>query len=314
MADVTGVAGTTIAASPNGPQLTVNTVIKTPTFIRQYLLSIDNYLFQAEKLFRAVQNTDSGVIEYQLSAPLFSDENPATLGEFEEIPTVTAGVGTPAVARTTRKGFGIVISEQMRTRNNMDLFNTQLLQARNTLVRNFDAQWVTLMDGAVVTGANQNGSLASHVVAAGALWSNSAQTIRTDIASAAELIVAEARGFMPDSLLIDQATWWGMLGNPAAWAGLYIGDVAGQNPQFLGKVPGTLMGMEIVVTLNGNITSGNAYLMQQGIFGGISNERPLTATPWYQRQENETWRSDITRAAVGFIDQPLALAKITGVR
>jgi hypothetical protein len=157
------------------------------------------------------------------------------------------------------------------------------------------------------------------VIAAGAAWATSGGTgsptasIRTDIAAAASSIVIERRGFSPNTLLIDQSTYWNMLENQLVWQ-IYQGNIADQNPEILGRLPGRILGLQVYVTLDGNIPAGDAYVLQAGVFGGISNERPLGATPWYQIRQKEVWRSDVTRSAAAFVDQPLALARISGVR
>lgn len=304
MPDIVGVPGLPLGAS-NSAQfpITVSAILKQPTFVKAWLLNIENYLFVSDRLFRAVQDAPSGAVVYYASTPLFADQHSSVLEEFEEIPVGMTDLGTPSVAQTTRQGLGVRVSEQMRSRNDVNALNVQLTQVRNTLVLDFDAAFMSVMGAAVPSG---------HVVAATAGWGLSTATMRADVASALRTIVGEKRGFRPDTLLIDQATLYALLGQDNNWQ-IFRGDVAGDNPQLTGKLNQQVLGLDVFVTVNGNIPSGDAYVMQRNVFGGISNERPLTATPWYLNQDNETWRSNVTRSAAAFVDQPLALATITGI-
>lgn len=314
--DLLGVPNTPLVASSGGAKLTISAILKDPTFVQAYLLSIDNYLFVADKLFRTVQDCPSGAVVYYQSTPVFADTNPVAIAEFAEIPIGITGLGIPLTAITQRLALGVVVSEQMRTRNNVDALNIQLRQVRNTLVRGWDQIFMAVLQANMITSANYvaGGWQASHQVAAGSTWGNASSfTARTDIAAVEAVIANEERGFVPDTLLIDQTTYFNMLGNPAAWT-IYVGNVANLNPQLLGKLPVQIMGLDTYVTINGNIPTGSAYVMQRGIFGGISNERPLQATPWYYHHPEESWRSDTSRVAAAFVDQPAAVTQITGVR
>ena len=304
MPDIVGVPGLPAGASNTGQfPITISAILKRPTFVQAWLLDIANYLFISDRLFRPVQAAESGAVVYYTSTPLFADQHSKALQEFEEIPVGMTDLGTPSVARTTRQGLGVRVSEQMRTRNDVNLLNIQLEQVRNTLVLDFDASFMGVL-GAAVPG--------THVVAATAGWGLSTATMRADVSKAAAAIVGEKRGFRPDTLVIDQATLYALLGQDNTWQ-IFRGDVASDNPQLTGKLNKQILGMDVFVTINGNIPSGDAYVMQRNVFGGISNERPLTASPWYYNEDNESWRSNVTRSAVAFVDQPLALATITGV-
>jgi hypothetical protein len=316
MADVTGVPGVPLIASTGGSKLAVSAILKQPTFVQAYLLSLADYLFVSDQLYRPVQDCPSGSVVFYMSTPVFADVASSYLEEFTEIPTGVTSLGAPATATARRRGLAVVVSYQMATRNDVNALNIQLEQVRNTLVKDYDGLFMTAMDAAVPTAASATtGAIATHVVASGALWATGTGTTdpRVSIAQAAQTVVVENRGFSPNALLIDQSTYWDLLQNQNTWQ-IYQGNVADLNPELTGRLPGRILGLQPYVTINGNIPSGDAYVMQTNVFGGISNERPLTATPWYQQREKEAWRSDVTRSAAAFIDQPLALAKITGVR
>lgn len=316
MSDIVGVPGVPLIASTSGTKLTVSAILKQPTFVQAYLLSIADYMFVADKLFRPVQDCPGGSVVYYQSTPVFADTTSAPLEEFEEIPVGITSLGAPLTATARRNGLAVRVSEQMRTRNDVNALNIQLEQVRNTLIKDFDGKFMTALDVNVPTGVNTTtGATQTHVVASAANWATGTGTTdpRVSIAQAAATIVTENRGLFPNALLFDQSTYWDFLQNQNTWQ-IYQGNVADLNPEITGALPGRILGLKPYVTINGNIPSGDSYVLQANIFGGISNERPLTATPWYQNMNNETWRSNVTRSSAAFVDQPLALAKITGVR
>lgn len=306
---------TPLGSSYDGGRLTVSAILRQPTFVQAYLMALADELFVGEKLFRGVQNCPGGVVVYHTSTPLFVDGVASDLDEFEEIPSVVGSLGTPASALSRRKGLAVQVSEQMRSRNDVNAVNIQLEQVKNTLIRDYDGRFMSTMAAAVVP---------SHTSAAAATWGGATtDTVRKDISGAAKSITGEKRGFRPNALLIDQSTAWDLMGNPNIWQ-IYRGDAASQNPQLSGSLTsvgtptlgaaGRMLGLDVWVTMDGNITAGNAYVLQTKVFGGISDERPLRAVPWYEYKPKEQWRSDVTRASANFVDQPLALAAISGVR
>jgi hypothetical protein len=90
---------------------------------------------------------------------------------------------------------------------------------------------------------------------------------------------------------------------------LFLGTTS---PTNVDSLPGqNILGLTPRVTWG--VPDGEAWVMQSKVVGGYADEIPLEATELYEWQPRQIWRSDTTRSTVGFIDKPLAAAKITGI-
>jgi len=308
---------TNIISVQDGPRLTVSTLLKSPTAIPKRILTMSNQEFLVDSVLRNAQDAPSGSVLYFESTPLFSADDPTILDEFGEIPTTNGSLGRPLVSRVVRRAFGLRVSKTMVDRNNVDAVNVQITQIRNTMVR----AW----EDAFISALIANGSV--QVMATDEAWSSSSSHIRQDVNSAKYLIknaAADAAGkqkfgYIADTLIISTETEIDFLDSDEV-SKPYIGNIADENLQYTGKLPQKFLGLDVLVSwrLSAYFPSG-AIICQRKVFGGISDERPLQATPMYGEGggpnggPRESWRTDVTRASAIFFDQPLAVVLIVGV-
>lgn len=298
--------------SGQGPRLTVNSMIADPLMIRARLLQMADQQFIMEALLRPVPSTPSGAIVFSESTPLFASDTPLDVAEGGEIPLGIGQDGLPRVAHTVKTGLGVEITREMRDRNRTDLVNTRMDQVRNTLVRTWEFKLFNAFAAASIAGT----------VAAATPWASST-TVRTDITNAIKLVTTSVTpnsdplnnqdylGFIPDTLVLPFTSQFDLITN-TSFSSVYIGgDIAERNPNYTGQLERTVMGMQVL--LSRFLTPGTGYLMQSKVIGGWSDERPLGVTPLYPDQPREVWRADVVRRTGIFIDQPLAIAKITGI-
>lgn len=293
-----------VVSSTDGGRLAISDVLKQPTFVPAYLQDISEYMFIGDTIYRDAGSCPSGSVVYRASTPLFADTyEDSDYQEFEEVPTAITSLGTPNVALAKERILGVEVSDRMKRRNDIDALNVQLTQLTNTLTSIFDGTALAAIDANVPS---------SHVIAAAATWDGSTG-VRTDLAGAGKSITAERLGFDPDMIVIGQSLGWDLLGNPDVWK-VFQGNVAGDSPSISGNLPSNLWKLKIAVTLDQNLPDPTAaYVLQRGIFGGKCDEYPLSATPWYRQEQRKVNRSDVGRSTAYFVDQPKALAKITGV-
>lgn len=308
---------TNIISVQDGPRLTVSMMMKSPTTIPRRVLKNIDQEFIVNDLLRQADDAPSGAVVFFQSTPLFSNDDPTILDEFGEIPLTTGSLGTPLVARTVRRAFGLRVSLQMIRRNNVDLVNTQITQIRNTMVR----AWEDAFFSALVANASVG------VLTTDTAWGASGSHIRKDVNAAKYLIknaAADAAGkqkfgFVPDTLVISTETEMDFL-DSAEVSQPYVGNIADESLLYTGKLPNKFLGLDVLVSWRLTAYAPSAALvLQRKVVGGISDERPLEATPMYplggggNGGPTETWRSDVTRQSAIFIDQPLAACFIAGV-
>jgi hypothetical protein len=105
-----------------------------------------------------------------------------------------------------------------------------------------------------------------------------------------------------------------LLLNPQIAKVLGVGNVANQQPLVSGNATSAFLsafGLKLVRSWR--LDPDKAILLESKTVGGISDERPLGATPLYEHRPTETWRTDVTRMSAVFIDQPKAGLVLTGI-
>jgi hypothetical protein len=309
---------TKIISSEDGPRLTVNDLMKSPTLIPRRILNMADQMFLTDAVLRKASDTQSGSVLYAESTPLFAEDDPAILDEFGEIPTTNGSVGTRRVARSVRRALGLRVSKTMRDRNARDAVDTQIIQIRNTMVR----AWEDALFSAIFA----NASVQSMTV--GTAWSAGTGThIRGDLNAAKFLIKTAAAdsagkqrfGYKADTLILSDSTEIDFLDSDEV-NNVYVGNIASESVKYKGVLPKQFNGLDVLISWRLGAYFPNAALVcQRKVFGGISDERPLSATPMYGEGggpnggPTESWRTDVTRASAVFLDQPQAVVMIWGV-
>lgn len=290
------------ASADSGPRITVNTLIRQPTLIQERVLDILDQKFIADQLLRSGGDAPGGVVQYFESPPLFAENDPEIVAEFAEIPVAMTDVGVPKFEPTRKRGLGVVISEEMRRRNQMDRVNKQIQQVKNTVIRAIDGTFMAAVLAAVDSG---------HVIPATTAWdAGTGTTIRADIATAKQVIVDEKRGFNPNAMAISP-TLATVLEGADEVNRVFQGNIAGDRPELLGKLPNQISGLDVYVSYS--VPDDEPLILEAKTIGAIVDERPLSVSELYLwKRENEVYRSDTLRQSAVAIDEPLAIAQITG--
>lgn len=288
-----------IVSAQEGPRLTVNQMVRDPLLIPERIIRVTSQRFVADKLLRYAGDAPGGAVQFWESTPLFAEDQAEIVNEYAEIPVAHTQVGEPKTERTRRRAIALVVSEDMRRRNRVDRVTRQIVQIRNTIVRSVDGSLMAALRAAV-----------SQEVVAAQPWSSSTSAIRRNINAARGLITALEQEYEPDTLVIHPSRATDLL-NSDEFTKPYAGDIAGQNPLITGELPGTVLGLKPLLSYQALTTE--AWVGQAKTVGGIADERALRATELYYRPENESHRSDVSRISAGFIDEPGAFARITGI-
>lgn len=304
---------TSFNSSHDGQQITVNSLIKAPARVRARMLNLLDQQFLADALLRPGPAATGGSVIYEESTPLFANEDAATVAEFGEIPAIVGERGIPRAVATTKKALGLVVSREMKDRDDVGAIDMQMLQIRNTMRRT----WENVFLAAVLTNANV------HTIAATAAWSGGTSKIRYDLAQAMYVVEnsdtdsTDNTGdnklqYEPDTLVISRKTKADFLSSDDVAKVFLGGDIASENLQYTGKLPRRFFGLDVVTSWR--LPVNTALVLQRKVIGGISDERALEVTPLREQPDNtESWRSNVIRRSAVFIDQPKALCLITGV-
>lgn len=299
---------TPIVSTTDGQRITVNSLLKTPTIIPRRILSMMDQQFLVDALLRPAPSAPGGAVLYYESTPLFAQGSATVVEEFGEIPTTQGQLGTPRVVRTVKRALGLMVSQEMIDYNNVDAVNTQIEQIRNTMV----GAWEDAFLNALLTNPNVQTFTTSTV------WSSASSTIRKDLNNSRFLITNAASdaagkqkfGFRPDTLVISTQSEVDFL-NSNEVSQPYVGNLASENLLYTGKLPNKFLDLDVVVSWR--LPAHQAVLLQRKVVGGVSDSRPLQATPMYEDRNRETWRTNVSRASAIFVDQPKAAVVLNGV-
>lgn len=309
-----------IIGAQDGPRLTVQMMTKAPTMIPKRILSMMDQQFLVDAVLRNGDDAPSGVVLYSETTPLFTSDTPMVVDEFGEIPTTNGQMGTPKVVKTVMRALGLRISKRMIDRNNIDAVNLQLVQIRNTMIR----AWEDAFFSALLTNASVQ------TMATDTPWSSASSHIRKDVNTAKFLVKnassdgngqngASKLGYIANTLIISTVTETDFLDSNEVTLP-YVGNIADENLFYTGKLPNKFVNLDVLVSWRlDTYSNGSAVVCERKTLGGISDERPLYATPLYGEGNGpnggptESYRSDTGRMSAIFIDQPLAAVIITGV-
>lgn len=296
-----------IIAAGDGPRVTVAELVKSPTAIPRRILNLMDQQFIVDALLRQGGSSDSGVWTYHESSPLFLDQNTGIREEFGEYPILTSSEGALKVVISSDRGFSLIISKEMRRKNQMDRVNQMMTQGRNTMTRDWETAFrLALLASAVPTQA------------ASASWGTTTTKIRYDIYDAQQAVgeaingaqTNDFLGFTADTMVMSVATKTKIFKNDD-FVKVYEGNTSDQSIRFTGKLPQTILGLTPLVSRTWPDTE--VLICERNTLGFIGDEEPLQATPLYYREENKYWRTDTNRSAAIGIDQPKAAIRITGI-
>jgi hypothetical protein len=297
-----------VVSSRSQQPLTVNALLQNPLIVPERILKSFENQFVMDRVLRNAGEATGGAVQFSVSSPQFADSASEIVAEKAEIPLVTVSKGDISTKPVQKRALAVAISEEMRKRNNLGEVERQIAAVRNTIVRDIDGAFVSVLTAAITLTR-----------AATAVWSGGSATIRKDILAAKRLVRTATvtgttdsyLGYEPDTLLLSPVDEANLLAS-AEFQALIFGSTSASNVSSLSQLPdANILGLRPLVSVG--VTAGTAYVVTSKEVGGYADEFPLQSTELYEVRPNELWRSDTKRSTVGFIDQPKAAASITGI-
>lgn len=307
-----------IVASDDGPRLTVNQLVKSPTLVPKRIISMMNQGFMVDQLLRQGPPIPSGTLIYSESEPLYANDAPMDVAEFGEIPLTTTDTGRPRVAKSIKKAMGFRISQESIDRNNFNRVNTDMVKLKNSFAKDYEDTFLTALLAALPTLASTNSwvNTAASNVGEGiyADLAHGVYNIKNADADTDDGTGEQKLHFQPNTLVINDLMASLLLLNPDIVKVLGIGSAANMQPLITGDATEAfLKAFNLRLVRSWRLDPDKAILLESKTVGGISDERALGATPLYEHKPTETWRTDVTRMSAVFIDQPKAGLVLTGI-
>lgn len=294
-----------VSSTDQGSQLKVNDFVKQPTLVQSVVTNMMNKQFIADAVLRNAPGAAGGVVKFHEDESLFA-EGIEIIAEYGEIPVAKGTDGTPRAVFTVQGGGALLISEQMRRRNSIDLVNKRLRQIKNAMVKFWDDRFMAAVFN----------NTAIPTMAVPLAWTDTTAKIRFDLAKAGEEVLGQLDvngnefGFQPDTLLVNPLRASAMSYNDDI-AKVFQGNIANQNPLYVGDTGRDVGGFRLLKSFR--VPVDKAVLMERKTLGFISDEEALNTTPMYEQRERKSWRSDTTRTSAVGIDAPKSAVILTGI-
>lgn len=294
--------------SQSGVRITVNDWLKDPTLIPAYIISLLDQGFLADAILRPGGSAPSGVVRYEETTPLYSDSLIETRAEGSEIPIGSVSRGVPNVAYTQDRAIRLLITEEMRRRDSIDMFARGIAQITNTMKRAYDDMFVA----SVLNNVNIFSQAAS------ASWGTTTTDIRGDILAAAQKIEGaqdgqgSELGYEADTLIVNRNTKFDIItSDQFNKVYQYGGNLTDENLMYTGKLPVKILQYDVL--FSPRVPANVAILLQRNQCGFICDEVPLRSMDMVEDRNRLSWSSIVQRASAMGIDQPKSVCKITGV-
>jgi len=304
-----------------GPSYSLDTLRKNPNWIQAVAYKMAENVFMADYLLRKGPPATGGAIAFREAEPLFANTEPDVIAEYGEIPSTDFKTGGFLTRATTKRGFGVRMSQEMLDRNDRATFARNTQQAINTMKLSFDRL--------CFDNFKQHPKI-SHVISSTAGnslggWQFAQTGIRRDVANASFLIksahdpenVDQRYQYNPDTLVIHPATASAWIDNDEINKVFMNSPKVPEAPRYKFLFPNQFFGLNIVESFEMPVDSSGipsaALLIQRNETGFISDERPFNVTPLYEDKDTESWRSNMTRISTMGIDNPYSALWITGI-
>lgn len=304
-----------IVSINDGGKITVADIIGNPLFIPTKVVELLTDAMIEETLLRDAGPSINGLVAYEQSRPLYFDDEPSDLVEFEEIPVAAGMKGEPRIAVGTKKGLGVRISREMRDENKTGEVNKQLIQLVNTFIRSRSrALRALLQDPSIPT------------IAASAAWDTALGRPRSDYAQAMEVIASasvsgdpdaeDEFGFTANTTVLPTSLTPVLMDNDN-FLSVYKDSLSTEDIRYTGKLERAVMGLAALQARHW--PQDRVLVLERGTVGFYSDARPLESTGLYPEGNGpnggptESWRSDTTAKRTMGVDQPKAACWITGV-
>lgn len=294
-------------------EVTIDDILADPLTIQEMVATPLDGAFLEAALFRNAGKNDGSVAFREATSPFLNDDA-AEVSEFGEIPVSEPNRGALRALFGIKTALGVRISWEMKRENNVREALDRVRALQETMIKSGVEASLAAFDAASIP-----------TMQASAPWDDDDGNPVLDL-RVAKRTVATAKapgtddalmGYKPDTLVVGPGTMDLALWHESTQR-FYNGNLAVENPAYLGITPQVLAGLRVVES--SWFPEGEVLVLQTGRAGFYSDTDPLTVTPFYEEGgasgfggPRQSWRSDAFRKRVIAIDNPKAVLRITGI-
>ncbi|OZE77219.1 hypothetical protein CH305_18455 [Rhodococcus sp. 15-649-2-2] len=295
---------------PAGPPVysgdieSINRYLATPSVVARRINTIAAQRFVSDFILTSRTDVSGGAVVFEQDDPLYTDRAPEAISPGGEYPLTGLGDGTPQAVKVTKWGQDVPITDEKIKRSNFSPVEKAFQRLVNTLVKTVDGLALSLVASQVT--ATQ---------AAAASWAGSTSTILRDIMLAKAKVTALNKGYEPNAIVVDDATW-ALLASDDKLSTLMAREDKG-NSVYTGEFR-VVAGLTILPTPN--LPAAGAWIIDTNALGGIADEKlgqgytgDVVETKSIRDEDNDQWRVRARRVCVPYVNEPGAAIKITGI-
>lgn len=297
------------APTLSGDVETISRFLASPTLVSRQLRTLAMQRYIADAVLSQRFQVSGGAVLYETGESIFTSDNPRAVAPGGEYPLTTAPTGAASIAKTVKWGQDTKVYDESVKRQLMNPVNKAMLKLVN--------QNVKFIDGIALSAI---ASAVTNTSAVTASWKTAtAAQMLTDVAQAKASILALNQGYMPDTVVLDDATW------ARAYAGFVSGGFlpreAVENATVSGQFA-VIDGMRFLPTPN-LPTAGTILVVDSSMLGGMADEQLggpgyATAGPpgvegkTIRDDDNDGWKLRMRRVTVPVVVEPAAGYVLTG--
>lgn len=305
--------GNIITSAYDGETLTVDEMLKDPTWIPQRVIKALDGAFLEDLIFRNGGGND-GVVAFRQAASPYLVDDAEEVAEYGEIPVTGLGDGKVRSIIGHKVALGVRVSYEMRHENKVDQVTRQTVALQNTMIRSGVKASIAAFEAADVPTETATNP-----------WDGSTSTVVDDVHDAIEAVQSATVdgdpdspfGYAPTVIALHPATLTKITRQEAVQK-FYRGDLASANPVYRGVQPITLFGLTVATSRF--LDPDKVIICETGAVGFRSDTYPLQMTPVYEEGgasgsggPNMSWRADAFRKRILAVDNPKAAIILTGI-
>lgn len=296
------------APSLSGDVLTISRFLNTPTAVNRRLRTLAENRFIADVLLSG--RVEGSSILYETDESIYTSDAPEVVAPGAQYPRSLAPTGTAAVANPVKWGQEVPITDEEVGRFRGQAVERNLAKVVNYLVYTVDSTVLAVI-----------ASVVTQSLPASAAWDAAGANPILDLLRCKAVIRATNKGYDPDTVAVDDFAYAYIVGNLNVLA--TMAREAGTTASMSGSVP-VIAGLRILPTPN-LPTASTAIVLDSTALGSMGFERipspEYSGDPANQPETavrrnptgNDEWLVKARRPVVGFVQEPAAACKLTGM-
>lgn len=297
------------APTLSGDVETINRFLASPTLVSRALRTLAQQRYISDAILTQKFQVSGGAVLYETGESIFTTDNPRAVAPGGEYPLSTAPTGAASIAKTSKWGQDTEVTDEAIKRQLMNPVTRALTKLVNRNVQFIDS----IALSAVATAITQTAAVT-------ASWKTaSAAQMLADITQAKATILALNQGYMPDTVVLDDATW--ARAYTAFVSGGFLPREQAQNAVVTGQFA-VIDGMRFLPTPN-LPTAGTVLVVDSTMLGGMADEdlggpgyanagAPGVDGKSIRDDENDLYRLRMRRITVPVVQEPASGFVLTG--